>query len=196
MNQQTLVPYKAITKLFILSRPTQNRPALPPKHYPNTYLSSFVCRKLANSIIPAMIHAIIRYNICRDVFSTSIPPRFCRIINPMLLQVLATAMPVVIRADDTRLRTTFSVIIIYKVVASAFINTTTNITTGAEREKPNAINSTSDSKQAVHNNVLLENRSMKVFEYKMIGISAKVLKKRIVPISPDATPRSVSRRGR
>jgi hypothetical protein len=43
-------------------------------------------------------------------------------------------------------------------------------------------NSASVREQAAHSNVRLEKRSIKVFEYKMTGISIRVLKKITVPI--------------
>jgi hypothetical protein len=101
---------------------------------------------------------------------------------PALLEVLTSAIPVVIRFDDTRLRTVFSVIIVYIVVAGAFISTAASTTTGAERENPYVTNSASVREQAAHSNVRLEKRSIKVFEYKMTGISIRVLKKITVPI--------------
>lgn len=117
-------------------------------------------------------------------------------IIPRLLQVLTTAMPVVISFDETRLCTVFRVIIVYNVVASAFISTATTTTTGAERENPYVMNSANVREQAVQSNIRLEKRSMKVFEYKMTGISIRVLKKITVPIPPGSTPRSASKRGR
>ena len=63
-------------------------------------------------------------------------------------------------------------------------------------EQPNLVLCHQLREQAVQSNVRLEKRSMKVFEYKMTGISIRVLKKITVPIPPGSTPKSVSRRGR